>query len=81
MGSFAVVPRAPRESLRARFGRNVRAARTAKGLSQEGFADLCNLDRSYIGGVERGDRNVGIDNIERIATALATTAASLMTEP
>lgn len=67
-----------RDSLRARFGRNVRAARTAKGLSQESFADLCGLDRSYMGGIERGDRNIGIDNIEKIAQALKTTATSLM---
>ena len=72
------MPRAPHHSLRSRFGRNVRAARLSRGWSQEGFADVCGLDRSYVGGVERGDRNVSIDNIERIAEALAMPATALL---
>lgn len=67
-----------KNSLRQTFGRNVRAARVAIGLSQEAFADLCGLDRSYMGGVERGDRNVGIDNIEKIAKALKAAPGELM---
>ena len=39
-------------------------------MSQEGFADLCGLHRTYIGSIERAERNVSIDNIERIAAAL-----------
>lgn len=40
------------------------------GVSQEEFADICGLDRTYIGGIERGERNVALVNIERIAKAL-----------
>ena len=42
----------------SRLGRRIRRARKLLGLSQEGFATKCGLDRSYLGGVERGDRNV-----------------------
>jgi transcriptional regulator with XRE-family HTH domain len=40
------------------------------GVSQEAFADLCELDRTYVGGIERGERNVALVNIEKIASAL-----------
>jgi len=39
-------------------------------VSQEAFADLCGLDRTYLGGIERGERNVALVNIEKIARAL-----------
>jgi transcriptional regulator with XRE-family HTH domain len=52
------------------FGRNLRAARKARGYSQEGFALLVDLDRTYIGGIERGERNPGLKVIFRIAEAL-----------
>lgn len=58
------------QSIRARFGDNVRRLRKYRGFSQESFADACGLDRTYIGGVERGERNIGIDNINKIALAL-----------
>lgn len=51
-------------------GANVRAHRIAKRLSQEGLADGAGLHRTYIGSVERGERNVSIDSLEKIATAL-----------
>jgi len=53
-----------------KFGQVIREIRTGKNLSQEAFADLCNLDRTYIGGVERGERNISIANISKIANAL-----------
>lgn len=40
------------------------------GVSQEEFADMCGLDRTYVGGIERGERNVALVNIEKIARAL-----------
>ena len=52
------------------FGKRVRALRQARGLSQEAFADSAGLDRSYIGGVERGERNVSLNNIAKMAVAL-----------
>ncbi len=44
--------------------------KTSESASQEQFADLCGLDRTYIGGIERGERNVSLANIEKIAKAL-----------
>lgn len=64
--------------LRDVFGENVRRERLALGLSQEAFADKTGLDRSYIGQVERGTRNIGIDNIEKIASALDLEAGTLL---
>lgn len=52
------------------FGNRVRAIRKDKGVSQEGLADLANLDRTYIGGIERGIRNPSLRNIGRVAKAL-----------
>ena len=52
------------------FGAMVRAYRMERGLSQEAFADACEIDRSYMGGVERGERNLALVNIVRIIQAL-----------
>lgn len=60
------------------FGRNVRKARTERGISQEGFAELCGLHRTYIGSVERGERNITLLNAEKIASALEVTLAELV---
>jgi transcriptional regulator with XRE-family HTH domain len=49
---------------------NLRRLRRDKGYSQDAFGDLCGLDRTYIGSIERGERNVSIDNLEKIARAL-----------
>ncbi len=59
-----------KEDIRKIFGKRVRELRAAAGYSQEGFAHECGLDRTYIGGVERGERNVSLVNIERISIAL-----------
>ena len=58
------------EAIKVAFGKRVRELRTEKGLSQEGLALACDLDRTYIGGIERGERNVGLVNIQKIAAAL-----------
>jgi transcriptional regulator with XRE-family HTH domain len=58
------------DDIRIRFGRAVRKKRHTLGVSQEEFADICGLDRTYIGGIERGERNVALVNIEKIAKAL-----------
>jgi transcriptional regulator with XRE-family HTH domain len=52
------------------FGDRVRALRKAQGYSQEGFADAVGLDRTYIGGIERGERNPALKAILKIALAL-----------
>lgn len=52
------------------FGKAVRQARKAQGYSQEDFADRCGIDRSYMGSVERGERNLALVNIEKIIQAL-----------
>jgi transcriptional regulator with XRE-family HTH domain len=49
----------------------MRALRRARGLSQEALADKIGIDRTYCGSVERAERNVSIDNVARIAKALA----------
>jgi transcriptional regulator with XRE-family HTH domain len=58
------------EDIRIRFGKAIRQRRNRLGVSQEAFAYLCGLDRTYIGGIERGERNVALVNIEKIAKAL-----------
>jgi transcriptional regulator with XRE-family HTH domain len=65
------------EDIRLRFGKAVRARRHRLGVSQEEFADICGLDRTYIGGIERGERNVALVNIERIARALKVSLSEL----
>jgi transcriptional regulator with XRE-family HTH domain len=65
-------------SLRQRFADNLRKVRIEKGLSQEALADLAGLHRTYIGSVERGERNISIDNIERLAEALGCRVTDLL---
>jgi transcriptional regulator with XRE-family HTH domain len=62
-----------------RFGERVRQFRVAAGLSQEQLADRCGLHRTYIGGVERGERNVGLLNVYAIAAALREPVEKLFT--
>lgn len=63
--------------IKTKFGAKVRKLRQAKGLSQEAFADICGLHRTYVGAIERGERNVSLENIEKIAKALGISIASL----
>jgi len=58
------------KNIQKKFGNRLRQIRQNMGLSQEELAHLCNLDRSYVGGVERGERNISLVNIHKIADAL-----------
>ena len=62
------------------FGSTIRKLRISKRISQETFADLCNLHRTYISDIELGKRNVSLENIERIAIALQVPITKLFEE-
>jgi transcriptional regulator with XRE-family HTH domain len=66
---------------RATLASNIRRLRQEQGISQEALADLAHLHRTYIGSVERKERNVSLDNIERLAIALGVHITVLLTEP
>lgn len=57
-------------ALRDIIALNVRRVRTEKGLTQDALADLCQLDRTYVGSIERGQRNLTIDSLERLSNGL-----------
>lgn len=61
-----------------KVGLNIRKARIKKGLSQESLALAANLDRSYVGSVERGKRNIAIVNLKKIANTLKIPLAKLV---
>jgi len=65
---------------RVQLGLTVRKRRRALGLSQEGLAEKANLHWTYIGGIERGERNVSLLNIVKIARALGITPARLLAD-
>ncbi len=62
------------------FGTNLRKYRKALGVSQEKFAELCGLHRTYISDIERFQRNVSLENIQKIAEALGIDAYRLLLE-
>ena len=66
------------KEIKINFGVRLRKLRTDRGLSQEELAYLSNLDRTYIGSIERGERNVSLINITKIANALGILPKELM---
>jgi len=62
------------------LGSAIRAARKAKGFSQEALAELAGIDRSYMGGIERGEHNLAIMNLLKISDALGVKASLLLDE-
>jgi transcriptional regulator with XRE-family HTH domain len=68
-------------SLRRILATNLRGLRANIGISQESLADLAGLHRTYVGSVERGERNISIDNIEKLASALKVHVSKLFEDP
>lgn len=66
------------EKILQRFGLHVKDLRLKQGFSQEDLASLCELDRTYISGIERGKRNISLLNILKLAGALQSSASELM---
>lgn len=61
-----------------KLGAAIRAVRLERGLSQEALADAAGIDRSHMGKIERGERNVSVLNVSRVSDALSVSIASLM---
>jgi transcriptional regulator with XRE-family HTH domain len=66
---------------RAIVAHNLRRHRKRLGISQEELAALAGLHHNYVGSVERAERNVSVDNIDKLAAAVGVSAASLLTAP
>lgn len=65
-------------TLRETFARNIRLLRLHLGMSQEMLADEAQLDRAFVGTLERGERNISIDNVEKLCAAVNTPARELL---
>ena len=76
--NLAYVKRTPKSPLRDVFAKNVRLARSEKGLSQEKLALEAGVNRTYLSAVERSEQNISLDNIYRIANALGIPAWKLL---
>lgn len=63
--------------IKVKFGMRVRELRVLSGYSQEEFASACGLDRSYVGSLERGERNVSLINIVKVSSALGVSPGEL----
>lgn len=75
-----MVAKSPRKSARQTFAQNLRRVRHERGLSQEELADEAGLHRTYVGSVERGERNISIDNMECLSDALKVKLIDLLAE-
>ncbi|WP_242452814.1 helix-turn-helix domain-containing protein [Prosthecochloris ethylica] len=72
--------RRPSERITRVLASNIRAFREIRGLSQEALAEMCSCHRTYIGSVERGERNVTLSTLELIADAFGVSVPDLLTE-
>ena len=63
---------------RQNFAHNLRKIRTSQGISQEKLADLAELHRTYVSSVERCERNITVDNMDRLAAALGVDIRELL---
>ncbi len=73
------MPRVPSISLRSTLAENIRAFRKSHGISQEELADMCELHRTYIGSIEREERNVTLSTLEVLAEAVGVSVTELLT--
>ena len=71
---------ASRSQSHAALGRAVRDLRAGRGISQEDLAHLSGMHRTYLGGIERGERNVSYANLKRLARALEVPASQLLAQ-
>lgn len=71
--------RKPSSPLTSVLAANILAYREERGLSQEEFADLCGLHRTYVGSVERGERNVTLSTLEVLASVIGVSVSQLLT--
>ena len=74
------MPKATRHPALKRLGAHVRALREQRNLSQEEFADICDIDRSYMSGIERGIRNITVVHLAKLAKGLGIPISALFTE-
>lgn len=72
--------RKPSALLTAVLAHNIRSFRESKHLSQEEFADMCELHRTYVGSVERGERNVTLSTLEVFASIMGVSVSQLLTD-
>ena len=73
-----LIARRSTESARLRFARQLKSERLTRGISQESLAELAGLHRTYVGSVERGERNIAVDNMEALANALGLDIGDLL---
>ena len=69
-----------KKRLQAAFGKSIRKFRISAGLSQEKLAELADIHRTYVGDVERGERNISLINMAKIAVALGVALSELVRE-
>ena len=68
------------EDIKVKFGKRAKELRLLKGVSQEKLAELADLDRTYIPGIEAGKRNVSLEVIEKIAKAFSMSISELLSD-
>lgn len=73
------MPRRPESKLLEILAENIRSFRREKGISQEALADMCSLHRTYVGSVERRERNVTLASLAVLADALGVSVPELLT--
>ena len=73
-------PKERKNNLQETFGKTLREKRLANGLSQEGLAELADLHFTYVSSVERGERNISLENMARLAKALKCHIKNLVSD-